>query len=189
MERGGTVTMEHFENRILRPIRVFTEGATLDGLLNAHLDWRTQDELNIAGRPMLTISSPLVVEGTMRLSQGPLQINKSAILFATEIPDLGAELGSGTSEPFTAKFDHSVIRLELGGYDIEGYVYTTRNGDAMTRLNLASHPFIALTMTTITGRGIELRLPFVAVNRFHVVAAQELFGISMMEEGAAGSAS
>jgi hypothetical protein len=57
----------------------------------------------------------------------------------------------------------------------------------MTRLNQASHPFIALTMATIAGRGIELCLPFVAVNRFHVVAAQELFCVSMVEEGAAGT--
>jgi hypothetical protein len=173
---------EHFENRVLRPIRVYMDRMTLDGLLNVYLGWRTQDELNSVGRPTLTLESPQVVAGEWNLDEGPIVINKSSILFATEIPDVGATLSREPIPPQEERFDYSAIRLNLGAFDAEGYVYTSQGVSAVGRLSLASHTFIALRGASIVGPDVDVVLPFVAINRFHVVVAQELFSVSAVQE-------
>jgi len=177
--------VQHFENRILRPVRVVTERVTLDGLLNLHLDWRTLDEMN-GGRPLLTLSSPLVVSGEMQMGDGPAVVNKSSILFVTEIADLGAALVSSVGSGETTRRDYTVIRLSIGPYDIQGQVFT-EGGDTISRLCQPMLPFVALTPATVAGPGWDVCLPFVAINQDHITVAQELFEVSLLrEESAAG---
>jgi hypothetical protein len=179
----------HFENRIVRPIRVFIRRLTFDGLLSISLGGRTLDELNAAARPMLTLNSPSVVGGTWSLGEGPLLVNKASILFVTEIPELGAPLEKSDAEPELKRFGRSAIRLRLEDYDVEAYVHTTQGGDSLGRLSQASHPFIALNAATVTGPGADMTVPFLAINRVRVLAAQELFSVSaILEEVSAGAA-
>lgn len=158
------------------------ERMTIDGLLDVYLGWRTQDELNAAGKPTLTLHSPEVVNGDWELGDGPIVINKPSILFATEIPDLGASLTKKPDSSRRGRFDYAAIRLSLGAFKAEGYVYTSHGVDAMGRLSQASHTFVALTAASVVGPGVDVVLPFVAINRLRVVVAQELFNVSSVEE-------
>jgi len=178
----------HYENRVLRPLRVFTDGLVLDGLLNATLAGRTLDELNNSGRPMLALLSPKVMAGDWVVDEGSIVVNKAAIMMVAEIPDLGASLTGPHSEPELQKFGRAAVRMRLRSYNLEAYVVTSQGGDPLVRLSQGSHSFMALNNVKIAGPGVDLSVPFLAVNRQHVLAGQELYSVNAVpEEVAAGS--
>src|SRR5438094_10404641 len=82
-----------FENRVVRPVRIFAEQLTFDGLLNISLGARTLDELNLGARSFLNLATPQVISGSWDLIEGPVAISKASVLFLLELPDLGASLG------------------------------------------------------------------------------------------------
>lgn len=172
----------HLENRVVRAIRVFTETLTFDGLLNVSLGGRTLDELNAASRPMLTLNSPRAEAGGWAPGDGPLLVNREAILFVVEIPEPGATLGKSEAEPELQRFDRSAIRLRVGPYDVEAYVHTSHGANPLVRLSQSVHPFIALNAANVSGPGVEMTVPFLAAHRAHVLVAQELFSVSAVPE-------
>jgi hypothetical protein len=181
-----------FENRIVRPVRVFTGLVTIDGILTVGLGGRTLDELNQGARAYLTLTLPLLVTGQTPLEKGPLSINKSNIIFALEIPDLGAKIESQPMEPEVHRA-RSVVRIRTADYTIEGYVHTWGGGDALGRLTQPGTPrFLALSPATIAGPDIDCAVSFVAVNCAHVTMAQEILSIDAQPEesapGAGGAA-
>ncbi len=172
---------EFFENRSVRPVRVFTEKAVFDGLLTLALGARTLDELNQSARSLLRLNSPSVISGDWRLAAGTLAISKSSILFAMEIPDLGAPLGKNTDEPEMHHFARSVLRLRVTSFELQGFVYTIRVADPLMRLSYTTpYSFLALSAASLLGHDIDCAVPFVAVNRPHIQVAQEVLSI---EEG------
>ncbi len=178
----------HLENRVLRPLRIFTDAFILDGLLNGSLGARTLDELNNSARAMLALSSPRVVTGDWMVGEGPLVVSKAAILMVAEIPDLGASLTNVPSEPELQKFGRAAVRMRLRSYSLEAYVVTSQGGDPLVRLSQGSHSFMALNNVKIAGPGVDLEVPFLAVNRMHVLAGQELYSVNAVpEEVGAGS--
>ncbi len=44
----------------------------------------------------------------------------------------------------------------------------------MRRLDQSNHPFISLTWAAVKGPDTKLTAPFLAVNRAHILAAQEI---------------
>ncbi len=177
-----------FENRIVRPVRIVTENITFDGLLNISLGARTLDELNLTSRPFLVLSNSVLQTGTWDVSDGPVVINKSFIVFVVEIPDLGAPLGGAAEEPEMRRFGRAALRLRTRDHAIEGFVHSGPGSSSLARLNQATHPFIALQSAAVKGPGAEFSTPFLAVNRAHIVSAQEMFNVSAVpEEVAAGS--
>ncbi len=171
-----------YENKVIRPVRVFTERLAFDGLLNISLGSRTLDELNLSGRAFLTLSSPSVFSGTWTPGDGPIAINKADILFVIELSDLGATLGKQSADPELHRFARAAVRLLVRDYTVEGYVYTVSGGEALGRLNQAGHPFLALNAATVIGGGSEFSTPFLAVNRSRVSAAQEILRVSAVLE-------
>jgi len=66
--------------------------------------------------------------------------------------------------------------------------YGTR-GSSLTRLNQSAHPFIALQSAIVVGPGADFSTSFLAINRAHVLSAQEMFSVNLVaEEVAAGTA-
>ncbi len=171
-----------FQNRVLRPVRVYTASASFDGLLTVSLGMRTQDELNIAARPFLTLASGSVYSGRSALAEGTLSISKAAILFAFELPDLGSPLAATTDGPALGRFARAVLRLQVGDFAIEGYAHAAQGGDALSRLNQVRQPFMALSPASLEGAGVKGAMPFVAINRQHVIAAQEILSIHALPE-------
>src|SRR5260221_8511368 len=141
-----------FENRVMRPVRVCAREVTLDGLLSVTLGTRTLDEMNLSARAFVTLFAPLIQRGDWPLlHESAISINKASILFVLELPDLGAQLESGKAEPEVRHFARSMLRLRVADYTVEGYVHTLHGGDALARLNLGGHPFLAMSPATITG--------------------------------------
>jgi len=177
-----------FENRVIRPVRVVTEQLTFDGLLNISLGARTLDELNLSARAFLTLSTPHLVVGSWELGDAPLIVNKSSVLCVLEIPEIGATLRRGEDDPELRRFARAAVRMRLRDYAVEGYVHTGPGGSALTRLNQSAHPFLALQSATVTGPHLDFGTPFLAINRTHVLSAQELFSVDAVpEEVAAGT--
>lgn len=171
-----------FENRVVRPVRIFAEGLTFDGLLNISLGGRTLDELNLQARPFLTLATPRLIAGSWELIEGSVAINKASILLVLEIPDLGVSLGRTDEDPELRRFGRASIRLRVGEYAVEGYVHTGPAGSSLIRLNQSAHTFIALQSALITGPGADFNAPFLAVNRAHVLSAQEMFSVNLVAE-------
>jgi len=172
-----------FENKHVRAVRVFTEGATFDGLLSLTLLGRTLDELNASSRIFLPLESPAVVSGEFPLASSQLAVNKASILFVLELDDPGTGQALPHNSPHARRFARSVLSLRLRGYRIDGHVQVVERGDALGRLNQAGHPFLALTSASVVGPGIEFATPFLAVNRNHVLFGQETFRLrAAMEE-------
>jgi hypothetical protein len=171
-----------FENRVIRPVRIFAERLTVDGLLNISLGGRTLDELNIEARSFLTLATPRLVAGEWEMAEGPIAVNKASILFVVEIPDVGASLGRTDEEPELRRFGRAAIRLRVAEYSIDGYVHTGSAGSSLLRLNQTAHRFIALQSTLVTGKGNDFSASFLAINRAHVLLAQEMFSVSLVAE-------
>ena len=178
-----------FQNRVIRPVRLFAHDVVLDGLLNISLGGRTLDELNLAARGFLTLTSPRLVAGSRNLDGAPVLVSKNATMLVLEIPDLGATLGGAAQEVEIRSHGRAAVRLSLGTMVIEGYVHVGPGADALLRLNQATHPFIAIQHASVTGEGQEFSAPFLAVNRSHILWAQELYSVSAVpEEVVAGAA-
>jgi hypothetical protein len=178
-----------FQNRVVRPVRIVTGSLTLDGLLNISLGGRTLDELNLTSRRFLTLSTPRLISGAWDLGEGSVAVQKSAILFVLEIPDLGASLEKGDQDLDLRRFGRAAMRLRIGEHAVEGYVSTGPGGSPLIRLNQSAHPFIALQSAVVTGRGIEFSTPFLALNRDHILSAQEMYSVNLVaEEVGVGSA-
>jgi len=177
-----------FENRVVRPVRIFARQLTFDGLLNISLGGRTLDELNLEARSFLTLATPRVVSGSWELAEGPIAVNKASILMVLEIPDLGVSLGRTDEDPELHRFGRAAIRLRVREYAVEGYVHTGAGGSSLLRLNQTAHRFIALQSALVTGPGTDFSTSFLAINRAHVLSAQEMFSVNLVaEEVAAGT--
>lgn len=157
---------------------------TVDGLLRVSLGGRTLDELNSAARTFLTLSSPCVVAGDLRLTGAPLMIRKDTILFALELPDLGSSPPRLEPAPEIRRFGKTAIRLRVRHFDVEGYVNALPGLDSLARLHQQGPGFIALNAATIVGPGVDYALSFVAVNRERIASAQEIFSIAARPEEA-----
>ena len=171
-----------FENRVVRPVRIFSERLTFDGLLNLSLGARTQDELNFTARSFLTLAAPRLIAGSWDLMDGPVAINKESILFVLEIPDLGVSLGRTDEAPELRRFGRAAIRIRVGEYAVEAYVHTGPGGSWLMRLNQSAHRFIALQSAVVVGPGADFSISFLAVNRAHIQSAQEMFSVDLAPE-------
>ncbi|HEU4402958.1 MAG TPA: hypothetical protein VFT43_12715, partial [Candidatus Polarisedimenticolia bacterium] len=67
------------------------------------------------------------------------------------------------------------------------YVYTTPGSDPLGRLNQPGHPFLAMNAATVSGPGVDFATQFVAVNRLHILVAQETMSISAVPEEVAAT--
>jgi hypothetical protein len=171
-----------FQNRVMRPVRVHTWSMTVDGLINVSLGGRTLDELNYAMRSFLSVGSPSVVTGDVHVTAAPLLISKEAILFVLELTELGSPPRRVEIAPEIRRFNRTAIRLRVGDFEIEGYVNALPGTDSLARLQQPGPGFLALNSATVVGPGVDLALPFLAVNRLRIVAAQEIFSIAAEPE-------
>lgn len=172
-----------FESKRFKPVRVYTESAVVEGLLSLSLG-RTLDELN-AARPFLMLDSPTVQSGCLTLGESQVAINKSEVLFAVELEDLGVEPSTVSMAPDTRGFLRAALSFRIHDCSVNGYVHTFEGSDPLVRLQQPDVRFIAVTGATVTGPGIDLEVPFIGINCFHVLAAQESFRVTaVMEEDA-----
>ena len=154
-----------------RAVRIQTVHGTVEGILPVSPVVRTLDDLNVVSRNFLTVHAPVVPSRGWPFDGPELAVNKSSILFLMEFSG-GAARRVG--RPEAAAHTRAPVRLRVGEYSIEGFLHVPRGGNPMTRLNQAGHPFIALTSAFVVGPDARFTTAFLAVNRAHILAAQEV---------------
>ena len=153
-----------------RRIRIETERGTIDGVLAVASILRTLDDLNLTGKDFITLDEPVTSGPGWNFDSDILALNKRSILFVQELsnpPRRNSNL-AGT-------YSRASVRLRVGAYEIEGFLHVPPGGDCLKRLNQNSHAFVSLTSVSVIGPDAQFATPFLAVNRRHILAAQEIY--------------
>lgn len=171
-----------YNNRLVRPVRVITEGAVCDGLLTVGLGQRTLDELNQDARPFITLHDARAITGRIDVVAGPLAVNKAGIVMLMEIPEIGAALSLKRPDTVMNRNARAVVRLTAGPFVLHGEVPAMPGSDVLMRLNRAGTRFVALTSVSLEGLGMKGSAPFVAVHWPHVSTVQVEMAIEAQPE-------
>jgi len=156
------------QNANQRPVRVQTSVGGVEGKLKIAPRLRTLDDLNMVAKHLVTLQSAKPTNGDWPFAEGTLSVNKSSIMFVIELDQPQAQSGAGFG-----RFMRSSVSLRVGQYDIQGFVHVPPGGVVMKRLDQSNHAFVSLTSALVSGPDGEFTTPFIAVNRNHIIAAQE----------------
>jgi len=162
---------EIYETRQERKLRVQTTRGCIEGRMQTSPVVRTLDDLNVVARNFVTLHGARALSGEWSLEGGPVALAKSSILYVCEV-DEPAPQSRIIKEG--ARLFRSPILLWLAEFSIRGFLHVPAGGSAMARLNQQSHAFIAVTSCSVVGPDTELAVPFLAVNREQVIAAEEM---------------
>jgi len=162
------------DGRIHRPVRIQTQHGVIEGYLTSSSMIRLLDDLNLVNHSFRTVQSPVVTGTDWDVEDSPLAIHRDSILFVSERDDAPPLPSNPAAKAITARYSRRTLRLRIGPFVVEGLVHVPPGGTALSRLFHERHPFMALTEATVTGPGPCLGVPFIAINRAHVTAAQEL---------------
>jgi len=157
------------QHRNERGVRIHTTAGRIEGNLKMAASVRTLDDLNLVARRLVTVHSAHAEESNWPFDSGKLSINKASILFVQELGTPAVQTGVSFG-----RFTRSAIRLRVGNYDLQGFVHVPPGGMAMKRLDQDNHPFVSLTSVLVSGPDGEFTTAFLAVNRSHIIAAQEV---------------
>ena len=162
---------EGYARREQRPVLIHASRGTLEGELGIGTALRTLDRLNLLHHAFVTIENPRVVAGDWSIEPGTLLLNTSCILFVVELSS--RRLGVCDAGE-AARFSRSAVRLQVGDYEIQGFLHVPGKGRPLIRLKQDRHAFMAVTSASVVGPDTAFASSFLAVNRAHVLAAQEL---------------
>jgi hypothetical protein len=167
--------MERLQHR--RSVRVQTLSGAVDGDLQIGERLRTLDDLNLVAKTLVTLHSSRLSNTTWPFSEGTLSVNKASILFVIELKQPPIQTGASFG-----RFTRSSVSLRVGEYDIRGFVHVPPGGVVIKRLDQSNHPFLSLTSALVTGPTGEFTTPFIAVNRHHIIAAQEQLQVETSDQ-------
>jgi len=151
-----------------RQVSIETERGTVEGSLFISPMLRTLDDLNM-DRAFLTLQAKDCHVSEWSLRRGELLLSKTTILTMRELgppPDMSA------GRPMGARFARASVRLQVGSFQIEGFVHVPPGGSMTARLNQAGPQFLSITSASVVGPTSQFAAPFLAVNRKHILAAQ-----------------
>jgi hypothetical protein len=154
-----------------RQVHVQTIHGAIEGFMETGERIRTLDDLNMFHRKFLRIEEAVVSSPVWSFDRGTVGVNTSAILFVIERTRFKRKSNERVE---ASRFNRAAVRLCVGEYEIQGFLHVPGRGDILTRLNRDKYPFIALTSASVVGPDSEFAVPFLAVNRTHIMAAQEL---------------
>jgi hypothetical protein len=159
------------EGQEKRQVLIQTIHGAVEGCVTTGKQIRTLDDLNMFSRKFLRVEDAGTSSSAWSFSPGTLGINTSSILFVIERSKFKRKAGKRVE---AARFNRAAVLLRVGEFDIQGFVHVPGRGDILTRLNRDKYPFIALTSASVIGPESEIAAPFLAVNRSHIMAAQEI---------------
>jgi hypothetical protein len=179
---------KEIDGREKRFVRIQTIHGVIEGCVLTGPQIRTLDDLNMFSRKFLRVEEAVVTSPTWSFRPGTIGINTSSILFVIERSKFKKKSGKRVE---AARFNRAAVLLRVGDFDIQGFVHVPGRGDILTRLNRDKYPFMALTSASVIGPDSELAAPFLAVNRSHVMAAQDMGQeeeepAAILEEASAG---
>ncbi len=159
------------QGREKREVLIQTIHGAIEGWLTTGKQIRTLDDLNMFSRKFLRVDEAEIASSAWTFSPGTIGINTSSILFVIERSKFKRKSDKRVE---AARFNRAAVMLRVGQFDIQGFVHVPGRGDILTRLNRDKYPFIALTSASVMGPDSEIAAPFLAVNRSHIMAAQEI---------------
>jgi hypothetical protein len=176
------------EGREKRQVLIQTIHGAVEGCVTTGKQIRTLDDLNMFSRKFIRVEDAVVESTAWSFSPGTIGINTSTILFVIERSKFRRKSDKRVE---AARFNRAAVMLRVGEFDVQGFVHVPGRGDILTRLNREKYPFIALTSASVMGPDSEIAAPFLAVNRTHIMAAQEIRQDevepeALLEEAAAG---
>ena len=160
------LTAEFSDERVLH---IQSLQGTVEGILKTSPSLRTLDDLNLVARNFVTLHDPRVDGEQWGDARTRMALSKASILFVVED---NATLSPRSIAPET--YRRAPLRLRIADFDVQGFLHVPHGGDPMQRLNQDGHPFVALTSASVIGPGVELAVPFLAVNRQRIALAVEL---------------
>jgi hypothetical protein len=159
------------EGRERRRVHVQTIHGSIEGYVETGARIRTLDDLNMFSRKFLRVEDATVSSAVWSFEPGTIGVNTASIMFVVERTTFKRKSDKRVE---AARFNRAAVRLCVGEYEIQGFLHVPGRGDILTRLNRDKYPFIALTSASVVGPDSEFAAPFLAVNRDHIMAAQEL---------------
>lgn len=161
------------EGRVRRHVRLETLRGRIDGDLIASAVVRTLDDINVVARQFVTLHDATALNQLESLASGPISIAKSSVICLVELSKSPLPTGGRIAPP---RLLRAPVQLWVRDFSIHGFLHVQIGGDVMVRLNQTEHPFIALTSATVEGPDGAWSVPFLALNRTHILAAQALTG-------------
>jgi hypothetical protein len=152
-----------------RGVRIHTTEGRVEGNLRLAPTLRTLDDLNMMSKHVITLLDACPENREWGFEKGALSISKASILFLQELGSPSVQSGASFG-----RFTRSALRLRVGPYDIQGFVHVPPGGMAIKRLEQGTHLFLSMTSVLVSGPDGEFTAAFLAVNRNHVIAAQEV---------------
>lgn len=154
-----------------RHLRLYTVDSVVEGKLNVSEMLRTLDDLNIVTKTFVHLQDANCNATNWSFARGAVSINRNSILFVLEMGDPPARKVQRQQFGFT----RACAKLRLGRFDVEGFVHVPPGGTPMSRINQDNHPFMAITSASVSCGNLQFAAPFLAINRSHIDAAQELY--------------
>lgn len=150
-------------------VRLQTFDGKVEGRLRMSAVLRMLDAINMDGRRFITLHAPTTSESGWSFGNDAVAVNKDAVLFAVQCDEHDRPGPRGAPSVFFP----AQVRLRVKQFSIQGCLHVAAEGSPMKWLNGYPHEFVALTSATLSGPGVDLQVPFVAVNRKYITAAQE----------------
>lgn len=152
-----------------RPVRVHAAFGTFDASLSCSAGMRTLDVVNQLSSSVVMLRPTAAMPLGPPFGQGRLAIAKSSIMLVYELESFPAPGGKPR-----CRFWQAPVVLRVGHLVVLGSVHVPVGGDPLLRIHQSGPPFIALTSAVLRLPEDELEIPFLAVNRLSIVAAQKL---------------
>jgi hypothetical protein len=154
-----------------RRVRVHTSVGLFEGTLTCSPVVRTLDAINQLSSGFLTLHPPLRSPLGPPFGGGPLALAKSSLLFLLEL-DQDARPHPGKAG--LPRFWKAPVALRVHDHLVLGNVHVPMGGNPLMRIHQEGPTFLALTGVEVSGGVAAFEAPFLAVNRAHVTAAQEV---------------
>lgn len=153
---------------IQRHIRIYTLNGSVDGRLDSSVVLRLLDDMNV-GRAFITLKQPESRGGRWPAHEGSLSIRRDSILFVMELAEPPPRPGN-PSAAFQGHFTRAKVDFQVMDFSVTGMLHVPLGGQPIAFLQHETHPFVALTSAVVFGPQLELEVPFLAVNRRHILA-------------------
>jgi len=134
---------------------------------------RTLDAVNQLAAGFVTLQPPVTTPFGAPFGDGPVAIARSSVILIEELDESNAQ--APALRAGFPKLWRAAIVLRVGTFTVNGYVHVPMGGNPLMRVSTADGPpFLALTVVEALSPMGPVKAQFVAVNRAHIMAAQEV---------------
>jgi hypothetical protein len=154
-----------------RRLRLITVHGHVDGQVRVNPRISTLHYLNVTSmsQSFIVLTPPIEPSPEWNVANGSLALAFDSVLFVQEMTDLPP---ADSDRAAAALYERCAVRLNVGGYAVDGFIHMPPGGDPISRLNQDRHPFFALTAVSVMGTRDQFAAPFLAVKRSEVIALQ-----------------